>query len=178
LPYLSISLERESNNKEERELEGEEDEEEDEDDDDEGYLSPITLIDSRARSSCSLVWPAETQKRAREPRSEVAGKPTTTTASWMERAEKRVCGRDHVRVVARKGRAKRERERERGTYVLLERGARETGNLGGVEEHEGNDGRVLAADDTEAHLLQPLTEEVAVLTQRVDPLCSAHGMAC
>ncbi len=44
-----------------------------------------SLIFSMARSRSSVVCPADTQKRVRERSSGVAGKPTTTTASWAGR---------------------------------------------------------------------------------------------
>lgn len=109
-------------------------------------------------SSISLVWAADTQKRARDSMMGVAGKPTTTVPMFLLSISRpKALPGDGAEEQVNTGRQDDNEGEGDGA------GGERLPDFGRHVEHQGHDGRVVVAVDDEAHLAEPPAEVGGVL---------------
>lgn len=116
-------------------------------------------------SSISLVWAAETQKRALDSMMGVAGKPTTTVPMFLLSISRpnALKGNADVRHKAQRTTLPRLDLSKQPDTSLHTRGEDHTPDFGGHVEHQGNDGGVVVAVNDEAHFAEFPAEVGGVL---------------
>lgn len=122
-------------------------------------LCPVKNFKTKALtvSSISLVWAADTQKRARDSMIGVAGKPTTTVPMFLFSISRPKALQGATTARPRWGIRENKRWcRPRWKHVP---------DLSRHVEHQGHDGWVVVAVDDEAHLTEPPTEVGGVLRE-------------